>query len=248
MIDDIAFFSECGRRTVNQDAIYASAQKGRGVFVVADGMGGHSGGEIASSMIVNNIKKWWDGNHFTDAETGIDAVAEQCMGLLHHANEEVFSYFCKRGQAGGSTVAVLLIWDDQYMVFSAGDSRIYRVREKSLEQLTMDDVWENLPEVKYEMSYEMAVCDARFGKLTEALGSEKRLKVSRYGGMLWGREMFLLCSDGVYKCCAPRELEKIMCSGTLFKSAGRMAEMIRKSVIKGGMHDNYSAILCSVKR
>lgn len=248
MINDVAFFSECGTRDINQDAIYAAANKGRGIFVVADGMGGHSGGEIASSAIVNGIRSWWDSNDFTDADTGIDAVAEQCNMLLTNINIEVFFRFSARGQMGGSTVAVLIIWDDRYTILSAGDSRIYRVREKTLEQLTTDDVWENLPEVKYEMSNERVVCDSRFGKLTEALGSEERLKINRYGGMLSAREVFLLCSDGVYKYCTHEELERIMCKGSLFRSAGRMKEMIRKCAVKSGVDDNYSAVICSVKR
>lgn len=247
MIKDVAFFSECGTRDVNQDAIYASARKGRGIFVVADGMGGHSGGEIASSAIVNGIKNWWDSNDFGDAETEIDAVAEQCSMLLTNINIEVFSHFRERGQLGGSTVAVLIIWDDRYVILSAGDSRIYRVRGKALEQLTTDDVWENLPEVKYEMANERVVSDSRFGKLTQALGSEERLKINRYGGMLSEREVFFLCSDGVYKYCPQEELERILCRGFVFRSADRMKEMIRKCAVKSGVDDNYSAIVCSVK-
>lgn len=247
MIDDIAFFSERGIREVNQDAVYASAKKSRGIFVVADGMGGHAGGEIASSAIVNSIRNWWDSNDFTDAGTGIDTVSEQCKNLLVNVNGEVFSYFRERGQMGGSTVAVLIIIEDRYIILSAGDSRIYRVRGKNLEQLTTDDVWENLPDVKYHMSNERVVCDSRFGKLTEALGSEERLRVSRSSGILSGRELFLLCSDGVYKYCPHGELEKIMCRGRALKSAGRMKDLIRKCAVKSGTDDNYSAIVCSIK-
>lgn len=247
MISEVAFFSERGAREMNQDAIYASAGKNRGIFVVADGMGGHSGGEIASGAIVNGIRSWWDSNEFADADTGIDAVAAQCSSLLMNINGEVFSYFHERGQIGGSTVAALIVWDDRYMILSAGDSRVYRVREKSLEQLTTDDVWENLPEIKYKMSSGAAASDPRFGRLTEALGSEERLKISRVGGALAGKELFLLCSDGVYKYCAHTKLEKIMCRGMGFKSADRIKEMIKKCTLKSGAGDNYSAIVCRAK-
>lgn len=248
MIRDVAFFSERGTRDVNQDAIYAAAKKSRGIFVVADGMGGHSGGEVASSAIVNGVRNWWDSNDFAEADIGINAVTEQCGILLGNINIEVFSHFSARGQMGGSTVAVLILWDDRYEILSAGDSRIYRVRGKTLEQLTTDDVWENLPEVKYEMSNEKVVCDSRFGKLTAALGSEERLKISRYGGALSEREVFLLCSDGIYKYCACEELERILCRGLVFRSADRMKEMIRKCAVRGGVDDNYSAVVCCVKR
>lgn len=248
MIDDIAFFSERGIRTVNQDAIYASAGKNRGIFVVADGMGGHSEGELASGAIVNGIRNWWDSNEFADAQLGIDSVAGQCGCLLTNLNTEVFAYFTSKGQMGGSTVVVLILWDGRYAMLSAGDSRIYHVRGKKLELLTTDDVWENLPEVKYEMRNETVVSDPRFGKLTEALGSEERLKISRGGGMLSEREVFLLCSDGVYKYCTHRELEKIMCRGLIFRSARRRKEMIKKCIYQSGMDDNYSAVICRVRR
>lgn len=64
MIKDVAFFSERGIREKNQDAIYVSSEKKRGVFVLADGMGGHAEGEVASSAIVTGIKKWWESNDF----------------------------------------------------------------------------------------------------------------------------------------------------------------------------------------
>lgn len=247
MIKEAAFFSERGPRKVNQDAIYVSAKENRGIFAVADGMGGHAGGEIASSAIVNGIRKWWCSNDFSDAGAEVDAVAEQCGILLNNINIEVFSYFRERGQLGGSTVAILIIWDAQYVILSAGDSRIYRARENKLELLTTDDVWENLPEVKFELSNEKVISDERFGKLSEALGSEERLKISRNSGMLTGKERFLLCSDGVYKYCGHSELERIMCGGMLMGNADRRKEMIRKCAVKSGVDDNYSAIICEVK-
>ena len=141
MIEDIVFFSECGLRDVNQDAIFVSAEKNKGIFVVADGMGGHAGGEMASRAIVDGIRNWWDGKDSANNESGIDMMAQQCISLLLNINAEVFSYFNERGQTGGSTVAVLILWEDRYITLSAGDSRIYRCRGKKVEQLTMDDTW-----------------------------------------------------------------------------------------------------------
>lgn len=247
MIDDVTFFSERGIREVNQDAIYASAGGNRGIFVVADGMGGHFGGEIASGAIVNGVRNWWSSNDFETEKTGIDAIAEQCESLLTNINAELYARFCKQGQVGGSTVVILILCDDRYAILSAGDSRIYQARGKALEQLTTDDVWENLPEVRYEMSNEQVVCDPRFGKLTEALGSAERLKIRREGGMLSDRDVFLLCSDGVYKYCSREKLERILCGGAVFRSVDKKKEMVRKCVLRGGVDDNFSAILCSVK-
>lgn len=244
MKQDIAFFSEQGPRNVNQDAIYASVKGDRGIFVVADGMGGHFGGEVASGAIVNGIRNWWDSNEFIGAAP--ESVAEQCCTLLLNINKEVFSYYSGRGQVGGSTVAVLILWKDRYIVLSAGDSRIYRVWEKKLEQLTTDDVWENLPEVKYEMDSEKIAQDERFGRLTQALGSEERLRINRGSGMLSDREVFLLCSDGVYKSCSHRALENIMCGGQGFRTAKRQKEMVRRCAWKNGVDDNYSAVIVRV--
>lgn len=247
MIDDVAYFSKCGDREINQDAIYVSAGKNRGIFVVADGMGGHFGGEIASSAIVNGIKNWWESNDFRTAETEADIVVEQCGKLLRNINAEVFSCFCKKNRTGGSTVVVLILWDNRYAVLSAGDSRAYRVREKILEQLTKDDVWENLPEVKYKMSDETVVRDSRFGSLTQALGSRERLGINRQDGMLSEKDIFLLCSDGVYKYCAQGELAKIMCGHPALRSAEKIQKKLQRRVKKAGADDNYSAVVCCTK-
>lgn len=246
MISDVAFFSECGGRMVNQDAICVSAGKTRGVFAVADGMGGHASGEIASGAVVNGLRSWWESSHLVDLQAGIEQVEEQCYSLLMNINAAVFMDFVAKGQMGGSTVAVLILWDDSYLTLSAGDSRIYVAKKRTLEQLTVDDVWENLPSVKYEMSNEKMMNDTRFGKLTEALGSEERLKISRASGILSGREVFLLCSDGVHKYCAHEELEKILCKRGRFRSADRMKKLILKCALKGGVDDNYSAVICKV--
>lgn len=242
---DVAFLSEQGPRDVNQDAIYASVREGMGIFVIADGMGGHFGGEVASGAVVNGVRNWWDSNEFS--ETAPESVADQCCTLLRSINHEVFSYFSAEGQIGGSTVAALLLWEDKYFIFSAGDSRIYRVRGKELEQLTVDDVWENLPEVKYKMNSEKIACDERFGRLTQALGSESRLRINRGSGIMSPREEFLLCSDGVYKACSHRKLENIMCGGKSFRTAEKKKEMIRRCAYRNGAADNFSAIICRVK-
>ena len=244
MIKDIAYFSQQGQREVNQDSIYASAKEGRGIFVVADGMGGHYGGELASGFIVTGIRHWWLSNDFTTSNLGIDQVTEQCCALLTNINSEVFAYFEAQAKVGGSTVVVLILWDNRYAVLSVGDSRIYRAKDRRLEQLTTDDVWENLPEVKYTLSKEMMESDSRYGKLTEALGSDANVKISRGEGIISDDEVFLLCSDGIYKYCTQKELEKILFGGWIFKNTETIADKLRKCAEKNQTQDNYSAIVC----
>ena len=115
-----------------------------------------------------------------------------------------------------------------------------------LQQLTVDDVWENLPEVAQTMNTEQIAVDPRQGKLTEVLGSDKNLRVRRQDGSLIGKENFLLCSDGLYRYCMEPFLEEVLCKGYHFKSAKKMSEMIRKNALMAGTDDNYSAIVCKI--
>ena len=246
MIKDVAFFSERGIREKNQDAIYVSSEKKCGVFVLADGMGGHAEGEVASSAIVTGIKKWWESNDFLSENVGIEYITDQCNRLLLNINHEVYQYYNSQGLVGGSTVVRLIICNDRYSILSAGDSRIYHANNMGLQQLTVDDVWENLPEVAQTMNTEQIAADPRQGKLTEVLGSDKNLRVRRQDGSLIGKENFLLCSDGLYRYCMGTFLEEVLCKGYRFKSAKKMSEMIRENALMAGTDDNYSAIVCKI--
>ncbi len=241
MAFDYCYFSEKGPREVNQDAVFAATRGDLGVFALADGMGGHSDGEIASGRVIDEIKTRWES---MDSDN-IDAMADSFSEGLVKAGQELYGFYSERGNRGGSTAVVLLInkWD--YRVLSVGDSRVYAFDHSDMTRVTEDDVWENLPAVKSALSPEEIRTNPEHGELTDAIGGNARSEIHRIAGSLKAGDGFLLCSDGVYRPCGDEALKKILCRRFFFK-ARNIAGKIRKQALDSGTKDNYSAIICRV--
>lgn len=246
MIVDVASMTDVGlSRTVNQDSILSLHQANKGIFVVADGMGGHSKGEEASAAIVENVRVWWEALDKDSAHYEISDVLTMCHRMLLEVNEKIYVSFQLQELTGGSTCVVLIIWDDEYAILSLGDSRVYGVMNGAFRVLTIDDVWENLEEVKAYYSPEEIMRNPRRGKLTGAIGAQKEISVRTQTGHLKGQMKFLLCSDGIYKYCDPMSLEHILSKKyTLMNRCKRCLRKMQNYVVNGGAKDNYSAIMC----
>ncbi|HXC25499.1 MAG TPA: protein phosphatase 2C domain-containing protein, partial [Gemmatimonadaceae bacterium] len=133
----VAAGSDVGRvRKGNEDSYYADANEHRGLFIVADGMGGHAAGEVASHMTVGIISG--DLAELNDLENAhaFELVSE----TLRHANEAVFERtLLEKDKYGmGTTASVLVLADERFIIGHVGDSRIYLLRNGELRQLTHD--------------------------------------------------------------------------------------------------------------
>ncbi len=133
--------SHIGRRPNNEDS-YRIEQE-LGLFLVADGMGGYEGGEIASKLVVDTLADFFakspsdHGLHTMDADGR--TLAEQRMDLaIRMAHREVMQEATGRLREMGSTLAALLSHNEQVLVAHVGDSRVYRIRNGHIEQLTRD--------------------------------------------------------------------------------------------------------------
>ena len=233
-----ASVSEQGKRENNQDAVFAAAKEDRALFVVADGMGGHSYGEVASGAIVEAAEEWWNTAKEEDIEK--DEAVRSCEELLRQVNTELYEAYASQGTMVGSTVVLLLIWKGSFTAISGGDSHIYRLEDKVARTVTPDDIWDNIPEIKENFTSEELLHDYRHGRLTVAVGSDWELPLNKRERPLKKKESFLLCSDGIYKFCPPdymsRQLRRRFCKvETALQALVRIAE-------QNGTTDNYSAI------
>ncbi|SCY71281.1 protein phosphatase [Lachnospiraceae bacterium XBB2008] len=217
---------------INQDAVFCETNDNTAVFCVADGMGGHMHGEQASNAIVEAIGAWYRENVYENAGVEFCRLLQGLETILSNVNSKIFEEMNTDGLCG-STAVVLIISKDRYAVYSAGDSRVYLKRGFSFSQLTVDDVWQNKPEIHNHMDMNDIANNENYGKLTKAVGIKNHIVFNRITGEIRKRDIFFLCCDGVYKYIADRKLKR------LFTSSKKICDEVRKA----GAPDNFSFII-----
>jgi serine/threonine protein phosphatase PrpC len=190
-------------RAINEDACLALPEMG--LWVVADGMGGHEAGDIASQMIVETLKQITPPQ---DWEDFLAAVREGLREVNRRLREESAQRYQHR--TIGSTVVVLVMRDSQCACLWAGDSRIYRLRDGALEQLTRDH--SHVQELVDQglISAEDAHRHPLANVITRAVGSSDDLPIDEAIYPLQAGDMFLLCSDGLNKTVSDEEIAHLL--------------------------------------
>ncbi|QGM47262.1 PP2C family protein-serine/threonine phosphatase [Methylocystis heyeri] len=218
-------------RTRNEDRFMTSAQSG--IFAVADGMGGHEAGDVASSIIVEALST-------IAPQPDSASLLKACNSRLIEANDRIRTFSARRGGAiMGSTVVALAIWDNRYACLWAGDSRAYLSRGKSLRQLTRDHTEvEELLEQNLLTAEEARVWPRR-NVITRALGVADHLSLELACGEAQPGDAFLLCSDGLTLHVEPDELQSEIETRGPQRACD---ELIDLALARGGL-DNVTAIV-----
>ena len=246
MLNKIQYNEICEQGLVrenNQDAVFAAAKGNKGIFCVADGMGGYEKGEVASALIVEKIKNVWQNLIFKGKRESFRSVFNSLSNAIQNANREIYEKY-NQGSVCGSTVVVLLVYGRNYGILSAGDSRIYSYHKGVLQQITEDDVWENLPEQKNIPMREL-MSSPKYGKLTNAIGTMRDVKINYQTGKLSGSTSFLLCSDGIYKMCGKEDIKRIVSEN--YKDPKLVTRLLRERVYMSGAKDNLTVIAVDIR-
>ena len=234
-------------REHNEDAI--SSDEALGLAVLADGMGGHRGGEMASAMTVSTVvaelrkklKKLHTGE--TDDETGYSLESLAVHDAITLANASVHTASTENSQykGMGTTIVVALFYDNRFTVAHVGDSRLYRLRDGELEQITRDH---SLMQELIDRGFytpEQARKSLNKNLVTRAIGIEPNVQIDVQEDIAQVDDIYLLCSDGITDM-----IEDSLIQSTITKYGNDLekaaAELIRESNEHGGK-DNISAIL-----
>ena len=184
--------SDRGRkRNVNEDALFVRPEEGIGL--VADGMGGHQAGEVASSIIAEVFKERF-------AELAGRNPGEALKGLIDEANARILQKSQEKNEfrGMGSTVTALLFGSSGYTVAQVGDSRAYLLREGKLQQITEDH---SLVQAQINMGV-ITKEQARHSRLkhilTRSMGGHEDVAVDLQQGEARPGDIYLLCSDGFH--------------------------------------------------
>lgn len=218
-------------RKVNQDS-YAE-RSDIGVWAVADGMGGHEAGEIASAMVTDHIKSLAPNENIVDM---LDAVEKSIMAANQALIDRAASYDAQR--VPGSTVVVLIINGDQGAIVWAGDSRIYRRRDNMITQLTRDHSHvQDLVEQGVILESE-AESHPMANVITRAVGISEPLELDSQWIDVRPDDQFLLCSDGLSRLVTNDELQSMMAN----KDSEEVTQSLLHTALVRGARDNVTLI------
>lgn len=229
-------------RETNQDAIAAYVYKNIGLFVVADGMGGHAAGEKASATIIEKMDIFWKAKLQEEFRIDFMDWVRDIRFAIEEANKEIFMNY-NQDQVCGSTIVAVLVYGIHFATFSVGDSRIYSVDKFKINQLSVDDVWDNLIDVKAEFTEEEIKNHKNHGKLLNAVGIDKKIKINVTIDNLKKNQKLILCSDGLYKYCDEKYIGMCLALARNDKAINKATEKIFNKVIQNGARDNVSFII-----
>jgi PPM family protein phosphatase len=238
--------TEVGPRKMNQD--YIGSWPELGLFVVADGMGGHNAGEVASHLAVETIRSFIAESAASaditwpfglEVENSIDA--NRLTTAVRLANRKIYNEGAKSADLSGmgTTVVAALVAGDRIIIASVGDSRIYRLRHGALEQLTKDDTW--LASVLGEKQAEDAdPLHPLRHVLTSVVGTKDDVKPGSREERLQAGDRFLLCTDGVHGKLDATALASLLATSP---SATEGAASLVHEAITRGTSDNATALV-----
>lgn len=227
-------------RTGNEDNYLMEPE--RGVFIVADGMGGHAAGEVASEMAVKIIAEELEGIHGSSDAKAADVMRR----AITEANDAIFSRTIseqdKRGM--GTTATAMIIMGTRYMIGQVGDSRAYVFRERRLAQLTKDHSYVQEQVDAGYLTPEQARTHPYSNVITRCVGANSDVLPDIYAGTLKASDIYLLASDGLTGMLEDQDLHAIMNSHA--KSPRRMVDtLIAEANHRGGL-DNITAIIIRI--
>ncbi|MEM9256325.1 MAG: protein phosphatase 2C domain-containing protein [Pseudomonadota bacterium] len=221
--------TDVGRvRHINEDALLESPAQG--LWAVADGMGGHSRGDYASTAVVNQLRTF-------QRQPSLVANLQDLQSRLDSANEQCRTAF--RDKRPGTTVAALFAVDSRCFFLWAGDSRIYRLRGEDLQQLTTDHTLAERDRTAGKLEQAPPPDHRSAHVLTRAVGANEQLRLDiGYTETQLG-DRYLLCSDGLYNAVSGRDIRAPLGQGTPRDACESLVNL----ALAQGAHDNITVVI-----
>ncbi|MCE5313710.1 MAG: Stp1/IreP family PP2C-type Ser/Thr phosphatase [Armatimonadota bacterium] len=212
------------------------ARKGS-FYAVADGMGGHSAGQIASELALKTAIKAYYSDSSPIVEESLRASLQQANALIFDTARAVVE------RAGmGTTMTALIIRGEEAFIAQVGDSRCYRLRDGKISQLTQDHSWVNEQVKRGGLSQEEAETSPFRNVITRSLGNAPNVEVDIYREELEVSDKFLLCSDGLSGEVKPGDMADAMKNNSPSQAAQDLVEL----ALERGGRDNVTVLILSI--
>lgn len=242
--------TDVGRcREHNEDAFLLRLE--HGLFAVADGMGGHESGDVASALVASSLAEFFDGasvrttkDLLLPAEAKLPKAATRLLAAVRQANRDVHSASVEsRAHRGmGSTVVAIHFGEggDVAYIGHVGDSRCYRIRRGAIELLTEDHSLVNEARAMDPSLTEEDLARLPSNIITRALGLERDVQVDLRAVEVQPDDVFLLCSDGLSGLVSAREMIEAV---RLADDLEEASELLVALANEEGGYDNITALV-----
>jgi serine/threonine protein phosphatase PrpC len=236
------------KRTHNED--YFSLIEDEQLFIVADGMGGHASGEVASKMAAETIGEFYNRTREDEDATwpykmdrSLSYVENRLVCSVKLANLRIFETSSRdlRFKGMGTTLVSSMVAGDKIYVGHVGDSRVYRIRDGAITQLTRDhSLLEDYKEAKPDMTEEEERNFPHKNVITRALGMRETVQVDIRAHQIVSGDVYCLCSDGLSGMLTDPQILQICTSAKTLERA--VAELVDAANRNGGT-DNVTTLL-----
>ena len=233
--------TDIGReRKLNEDYYYAAKPDDKiKLFILADGMGGYNGGEVASKMAVEKAKTYIEKN-FNKNKESKEKIEQLLKDAVRYSNEEVYkkSVSKKELQGMGTTLDICLIYNSKIYIAHIGDSRVYRIRKDFIRKITRDDSYVQTLIEDGKITKEEAFNHPKKNMLTKALGCTPEVEPEIYTKTFIKNDIILMTSDGLTNMVKEEEIKNI-----IKNDKENSAESLVQKANENGGYDNITVVI-----
>lgn len=206
-------------------------------YAVADGMGGHAAGQIASEIALKTTIKAYYADSSPMVEDSLRSAIQQANGLIYDAARAISE---RNGM--GTTLTVLVIRGEEAFIAQVGDSRCYRLRGGRMEQITDDHSWVNEQVKRGALTQEEAEMSPFKNVITRSIGNSPSVDVDIFTEVLEAGDQFLLCSDGLSNEVSSDEMRDAMKRSAPSKAAWDLVDL----ALERGGRDNCTVLILKI--
>lgn len=227
-------------RDINQDYYYVSDQNDEiQLFILADGMGGYNGGEIASRLATDSAKSYLK-NNFGSIDYDKESILKLIENAVEYANMVVYekSKSDKELEGMGTTLEICLIYNNKVYIGHIGDSRIYRIRKNFIRRLTVDHSYVEKLVKDGTITREESYTHPKKNMLTKALGCSAYIEPDVTVKGFLKEDILLICSDGLTNMVSEEEIIR-----EVKQNINQAAETLIYKANQLGGYDNATVVI-----